>query len=58
MESKYLYVSISINLVKAVRIHALIDQLNNGKDDLMKRTKLCLSDIYELPKFCLSKSHF
>ena len=58
MESKYLYLLILINLVKLLRIHALIDQLNNGKNDLMKRTKLCLSDIYELPEFCLSKSHF
>ena len=37
-----LYSSVPIN--KALDV--LIDQLNNDKDDLMKRTKLCLKDIY------------
>ena len=35
-----------------------MDQLNNNKDDLMKRTKLCLKDIYELAELCLSKFYF
>ena len=46
-----LYPSVPIN--KALDV--LIDQLNNDKDDLMKRTKLCLKDIYELAELCLSK---
>ena len=37
-----LYSSVPINKV----LDVLIDQLNNDKDDLMKRTKLCLKDIY------------
>ena len=37
-----LYSSVPIN--KALDV--LIDQLNNDKDDLMKRTKLCSKDIY------------
>ena len=37
-----------INLYPSVPINVLIDQLNNDKDDLTKRTKLCLKDIYEL----------
>ena len=45
-----LYLSVSIN--KA--LDALIDQLNNVKYHLMKRTKLCLKDIYELAELCLS----
>ena len=49
-----LYLSVSIN--KA--LDALIDQLNNVKYDLMKRTKLCLKDIYELAELCLSKCYF
>ena len=49
-----LYPSVPIN--KALDI--LIDQLNNDKDDLMKRTKLCLKDIYELAELCLSKCYF
>ena len=28
-------------------LDVLIDQLNNNKDNLMKRTKLCLRDIYD-----------
>ena len=48
-----LYPSIPIN--KALDV--LIDQLNNDKDDLMKRTKLCLKDIYELAELCLSKCY-
>ena len=35
-----------------------MDQLKNDKDDLMKRTKLCLKDIYELAELCLSKCYF
>ena len=49
-----LYPSVPIN--KALNL--LIDQLNNDKDDLMKRTKLCLKDIYEPAEFCLSKCYF
>ena len=49
-----LYPPIPIN--KALNV--LIDQLNNGKDNLMKRTKLCLKDIYELAELCLSKCYF
>ena len=51
-----------INLYPSVLINnaldALIDQLNNDKDDLMKITKLCLKDIYELAELCLSKCYF
>ena len=36
----------------------MIDQLNNDKDDLMKRTRLCLKDIYELVELFLSKFYF
>ena len=43
-----LYPSVPIN--KALDV--LIDQLNNDKDDLMKRTKLYLKDIYELAELC------
>ena len=49
-----LYSSVPINKV----LDVLIDQLNNDKDDLMKRTKLCLKDIYELAQFCLIKCYF
>ena len=49
-----LYPSVPIN--KALDV--LIDQLNNDKDDLMKRTKLCLKDIYELAELCLSECYF
>ena len=49
-----LYPSVPIN--KA--LDALIDQLNNDQDDLMKRTKLCLKDSYELTELCLSKCYF
>ena len=49
-----LYPSVPIN--KALDV--LIDQLNNDKDDLMKRTKLYLKDIYELAELCLSKCYF
>ena len=40
------------------KLDVLIDQLNNDKDDLIKRTKLCLKDIYELAELCLSKCFF
>ena len=49
-----LYPSLLIN--KAFDV--LIDQLNNDKDDLIERTKLCLKDIYELDELCLSKCYF
>ena len=49
-----LYPSVPIN--KALDV--LVDQPNNDKDDLMKRTKLCLKDIYELAELCLSKCYF
>ena len=49
-----IYPSVPIN--KALDV--LIDQLNNDKDDLMKRTKLCLKDIYELAELCLNKCYF
>ena len=49
-----LYTSIPIN--KALDVS--VDQLNNDKDDLMKRTKLCFKDIYELAELCLSKYYF
>ena len=48
-----LYSSVPIN--KALDV--LMDQLNSDKDDLMKRTKLCLKDIYELAELCLSKCY-
>ena len=51
-----------INLYPSVLINnaldALIDQLNNDKDDLMKITKLCLKDIDESAELCLSKCYF
>ena len=46
-----LYLSVSIN--KA--LDALMDQLNNVKYDLMKRT---FKDFYELVELCLSKCYF
>ena len=49
-----LYLSVPVN--KALDI--LIDQLNNDKDDLMKRTKLCFKDIYEVADLCHSKCYF
>ena len=49
-----LYPSVPTN--KALDV--LIDQLNNDNDDLMKRTKLCLKDIYELVELRLSKCYF
>ena len=36
----------------------MIDQLNNDKDDLMKRTRLRLKDIYKLVELFLSKCYF
>ena len=48
------YPSVPIN--KALNV--LIDQLNNDKDNLMKRIKLCLKDIYELAELCLKKWYF
>ena len=56
MKSKCLMIFITIPVNKALDV--LIDQLNNDKDDLMKITKLCLQDIYELTEFCLSKYYF
>ena len=51
-----------VNLYPLVPINnaldVLIDQLNNDKDDLIKRTKICLKDIYELAELCLSKCYF
>ena len=44
-----LYPSVSINET----LDVLIDQLNNDKGNLMKRTKLCLKDIYELAELVL-----
>ena len=49
-----LYPSIPINK----SLDVLIDQLNYDKDDLIKRTKVCLKDIYELAELCLSKCYF
>ena len=49
-----LYPSVSINET----LDVLIDQLNNDKGNLMKRTKLCLKDIYELAELCLNKCYF
>ena len=49
-----LYLSVPIN--KALDV--LIDQLNNDKDCLIKSTKLCLKNIYELAELCLSKCYF
>ena len=51
-----------VNLYPLVPINnaldVLIDQLNSDKDDLIKRTKICLKDIYELAELCLSKCYF
>ena len=49
-----LYPSVPIN--KAV--DAFIDQINNDKENFMKRTKLCLKDIDELAELSLSKCYF
>ena len=49
-----LYLPVPIN--KALDV--LIDQLDHHRDDLMKRTKLCLRDVYELAELCLSKCYF
>ena len=49
-----LYPSVLINKAPGI----LIDQLNNDKEDLMKRTKTCLKDIYELAELCPSKGYF
>ena len=46
----------SVPINKAVDV--LIDQLNNDKDDLMKRTKPCLKDIDELAELCLSYAQY
>ena len=56
MKSKCLNLYPFVPINKAHNV--LIDQLNNGKDDLIKRTKLCLKDIYELAELCLSKCYF
>ena len=59
MKSKCLDI---INLYPSVPIDkaldVLKDQLNNDKDNLMNRTKLCLKDIYQLAELCLSKYYF
>ena len=51
-----------INLFPSVPVNkaldVLIDQLNDDKGNLMKRTKLCLKEIYELAELCLSKCYF
>ena len=52
-----------VNLYPSILINKtlyffMIDQLNNDKDDLMKRTRLCLKDIYELVELFLSKCYF
>ena len=44
-----------VNFYPSVPINKALD---NDKDDLMKRTKLCLKDIYELAELCLSKCNF
>ena len=49
-----LYPSVPIN--KALEV--LIDQLNNDQDELMKRTRPCLKDIYELADLCLKECYF
>ena len=49
-----LYPSVPIN--KALDFS--IDQQNNDKDDLIKRTKLCLKNIYELAELCFIKCYF
>ena len=47
MKSKCIMIHKYINLYPSVPINkaldVLIDQLNNDKDDLMKKTKLCLT---------------
>ena len=52
-------VQVSYDIINFIPINkaldVLIDQLNNDQDDLMKRTKLFLKDIYELAELCLSK---
>ena len=59
MKSKCLDI---INLYPSVPIDkaldGLKDQLNNDKDNLMNRTKLCLKDIYQLAELFLSKYYF
>ena len=55
-------VQVSYDIINFIPINkaldVLIDQLNNDQDDLMKRTKLFLKDIYELAELCLSKYYF
>ena len=44
-----------VNFYPSVPINKALD---NDKDDLMKRTKLCLKYIYELAELCLNKCNF
>ena len=46
--------SVPINEAVAV----IIEILNNDIDDLLKRTKLTLTDIHELIELCLSTNYF
>ena len=48
-----LYPSVPINK----RLDVLMDQLNNHKDNLMKRNKFCLKDLYKRAERCLGKSY-
>ena len=52
------YVSLCSSVPINKALDVLIDQLNDGRDDLMKRTKLYLKDIYELAELCFSKCCF
>ena len=39
-------------------LNVLINQLNDGKDDLIETTKFCLKDVFELAELCPSKFYF
>lgn len=39
-------------------LHIFTDQLNSDKDNLMRRTKYCLKNTYELIEPCLCKFYF
>ena len=39
-------------------LDVLINQLNDGKDDLIETTKLCLKEVFELAELCPSKCYF
>ena len=54
MKSKCHYLPVPINKT----VHVLIDQLNNEKGDLMRRTELFKKYIHELAELCLSKCYF